>query len=92
MDSPWVLINIKDVVYAISCSSVISLHQLQEITPLPKFPPEVRGVIKFRGGLIELLDTRRLLGVNSIDNEVKDFVSMVEQRYNDHLNWVNTLE
>lgn len=90
--SPWVLLELEDVIYATSCESVLSLNQLSDATPLPKAPSEVRGVINFRGRIIELLDTRKLLGIKSITEEVAEFNAMMEQRYNDHLNWINTLE
>lgn len=92
LDSPWVLLELNDVVYATSCESVLSLNQLPEVTPMPKSPPEVRGVINFRGRLIELVDTRKILGFKAITEEVAEFNVMINQRYQDHLNWINTLE
>lgn len=92
LESPWVLLELNGVIYATSCESVLSLNQLPETTPLPKAPLEVRGVINFRGRLIELVDTRRILGIKSITEEIEDFVSMMDQRYADHTNWINTLE
>lgn len=92
LESPWVLLELNDVIYATSCESVLSLNQLPEVTPLPKSPPEVRGVINFRGRLIELVDTRRILGIKSITDEIEDFDTMMNQRYQDHTNWLNTLE
>lgn len=92
INSPWVLLDVNDVVYAISCSSVLSLNQLPNVTPLPKVPPEVRGVINFRGKLIQLVDTRKVLNLKTITDEINDFHNMIDQRYNDHLNWINTLQ
>lgn len=92
IESPWVLIELNDVIYATSCESVLSLNQLPEATPMPKSPPEVRGVIHFRGKLIELLDTRKLLDIKAMKEEVAEFNAMLHQRYQDHLNWLNTLE
>ncbi len=92
LESPWVLLELNDVIYATSCESVLSLNQLPEITPLPKAPLEVRGVINFRGRLIELLDTRLILGTKSIIEEIEAFFAMMDQRYQDHMNWLNTLE
>lgn len=91
-NSPWVLLELNDVIYATSCESVLSLNQLPDATPLPKAPPEVRGVINFRGRLIELLDARKLLGIKTVAEEIADFNAMMDQRYNDHRNWLNTLE
>lgn len=91
-NSPWVLLDIAGTVYAISCSSVLSLNQLSKVTPLPSSPPEARGVIDFRGRLIQLIDTRTLLNLNTISYEVRAFEEMMDKRREDHLNWLNTLE
>lgn len=90
--SPWVLLNINNIIYAISCEYVLSLNQLPEVTPLPTAPPEIRGVINFRGRLIQLIDTRKILNLNSTVNEINGFNNMMDQRYQDHFNWVSTLE
>lgn len=92
INSPWVLITVDNVIYAISCESVLSLNQVPAITPLPATPPEVRGVIDFRTRLIQLVDTRILLGLKSVMEEINDFEMMMDQRCKDHVNWVETLE
>lgn len=91
-NSPWVLIEIDKVVYAISCEAVLSLMQVPSITPLPKVPIEVRGVIDFRTKSIQLIDTRTLLNRKSVMQEVDEFYAMMDQRYKDHTNWLETLE
>lgn len=92
IDSPWVLIEVDTVVYALSCEVVLSLSQVPIVTPLPKTPKEVRGVIDFRKRQIQLIDTRVLLSLKSIAEEIKDFNSMMDQRLKDHMNWLETLE
>lgn len=92
LDSPWVLLELNNVIYATSCESVLSLNQLPEVTPLPKSPCEVRGVINFRGKLIELLDARKLLNIKTIMEEINEFNTMINQRYQDHCNWLANLE
>lgn len=91
-NSPWVLVDINQVVYAISCNVVLSLNQVPQITPLPKSPQEIRGVIDFRSHTIELLDTRTLLGLSPISQDIQEFFELMEQRYKDHTNWLATLE
>lgn len=92
INSPWVLVEINSVLYAISCNTVLSLNQIPEITPLPVSPPEIRGIINFRAKSIELIDTRVLLNLKSITQDVKYFEDIMLQRYNDHLNWINNLD
>ena len=89
---PWVLVGVKEVVYAISCESVLSLNQIGKVTPLPKVPEEVRGVIDFRNHQIQLIDTRKLLNLNSTADEIDDFFAMMDLRKSEHENWLKTLE
>lgn len=91
-NSPWVLVDVAGIIYAIPCDSVLSLEQLSKVTPLPTSPAEVRGVVNFRGKIIELLDTRILLNSKAITEEVKEFCEMIDSMLKAHLNWVNTLE
>lgn len=92
LNAPWVLLRINNVIYSVSCNVVLSLSQLPFITPLPKSPTEIRGVMDFRGKSIQVLDSRIMLGSPPISADIEDFYMLMEQRYNDHLNWINTLE
>lgn len=91
-DIPWVLVEINNTIYAVSCNMVLSLSQLPAITPLPATPNEIRGVVIFRGKSVQLLDSRILLGFKAMSKEVEEFVAMMDLRYQDHLNWINTLQ
>lgn len=92
INSPWVLLNINNVNYGISCESVLSLSQLPKVTSMPAVPPEIRGVINFRDKIIQLVDTRTLLRTKTITEDIKEFNEIIDQRCQDHLNWINTLE
>ena len=89
---PWVLISIAKVTYAISCEFVLSLSQLEVVTPLPRSPIEIRGVIDFRGQIIELLNIRKMLNLKSSEEEIQEFFALMEARRQDHINWLTTLE
>lgn len=91
-DCPQVLVDVAGLVYAIPCTSVLSLEQLTTVTPMPTSPVEVRGVVNFRGRIIELLDARILFDSKSIVQEVKEFTELMDTMLGAHLNWVNTLE
>jgi len=91
-DCPQVLVDVASLVYAIPCSCVLSLEQLSKVTPLPTSPAEVRGVVNFRGKIIELLDTRILFNSKSIVDEVREFSELMDCMKEAHLTWVHTLE
>ena len=91
-DSPYVLVDVAGGIYAISCELVLSLEQLSKITHLPTAPPEVRGVVNFRGKIIELINARILLNSKSINDDVKEFSELMDCMKDAHLKWVQTLE
>lgn len=90
--SPWVLLELNNIIYGISCETVLSLNQLPKVTPLPAVTSEIRGVINFRGRIIQLIDTRTLLNIKTLIADITEFTTMMDQRYQDHINWVSTLE
>lgn len=89
---PWVIIEIAEVAYAISCEYVLSLSRLGEVTPIPKSPKEIRGVIDFRGRIIKLIDIRKILNLKSSEEEIQEFFTIMDARRQDHINWLNKLE
>lgn len=91
-NSPWVLLEVNNIEYAISCNSVFSLSKLPKITPYPNAPKEARGVVIFRGKSVQFIDLRLLLGFESIFKEIVDFDEMIDLRAQDHITWFNTLE
>lgn len=53
--------------FAIPVSSVREIMGLQDITPVPKTPPYVRGVFNLRGRVIPVMDMRRKCGLPDIE-------------------------
>lgn len=92
LNAPWVLLDINKIVYAVSCEMVLSLSQLPEVTPLPKTPKEIRGVVDFRGRSIQLVDSRTMLGLKSVSDDVEEFSEIMNLRRQEHKNWLETLE
>lgn len=53
--------------YAIDVSHVREIVRVQTITPLPKAPELIEGVIDLRGGVIPIIDLGRALGGEPVD-------------------------
>ena len=49
--------------YALFLSSVEKVHRTVEVTPLPKAPPIVLGIINVRGRIIPVIDMRKRFGL-----------------------------
>ena len=51
--------------YAVPVEWVREIVRLRGITPMPRVPPEIRGVISLRGEIVQVLDLCRRLGIGS---------------------------
>ncbi len=54
--------------YAVPVERVREIVRMRPVTPVPRTPEDVRGVISLRGEMIELIDVRRRLGLGSIES------------------------
>jgi chemotaxis signal transduction protein len=89
----FVNFKVKDQTYALSADIVESIFELkQELTPVPKSSDCVMGLIPLRGKFMPVIDLRRLIGLESLDQEEKAFIQMLHDRKQDHIRWVEQLE
>lgn len=91
-DYPLVIFVIKDSQYAISAKFVSNMVAVPDTRPVPHAPSYVRGIINLRGKVLPLVDLRMRLGFESAASELNEFYSMLNQREQDHRNWLNELE
>ena len=54
--------------YAVPVERVREIVRMRPVTPVPRTPEEVQGVISLRGEMIELIDLGRRLGLGSIES------------------------
>lgn len=87
----YLVIQIGDTHYAIKLEPIREIVIIPKITVVPDSPDFVRGVIKLRNNIISLVDTRKRLGFNSLEELDKEMISMLKEREQDHINWVQTL-
>ncbi len=57
------IFTLDDYLYAVSLSCVEKVTRLVEVTPLPKAPEIVAGVINLRGRVVPVLDVRARFGL-----------------------------
>ncbi|MEG2053774.1 MAG: chemotaxis protein CheW [Oscillospiraceae bacterium] len=92
-DMPWLVFEAKNQHFAVNSASIVTILQLnQKVTIMPDYPPNVRGVINFRGDIVPLLELRKVIGLKSFIEEEKEFDDMLEQRKTDHIHWADELE
>jgi len=62
--------------YAIPLASVDKISRAVEITPLPKAPSIILGIINFRGRILPVVNLRRRFGLQERDPELADQLIM----------------
>ena len=60
-----VVFTIDELLYALPLNSVVRVIHVVEITPLPKAPEIISGIINVRGQIIPVIDVRKRFGLAS---------------------------
>lgn len=89
---PLIVFKVGKMTCAVDGASVISIQRMEEFTLTPHTPDEIFGSINFRNHEISILDLRTVFGLPTRIKEYSDFIKMLDQRKQDHINWVNTLK
>ena len=64
--------------YGIPILKVQEIIGVQEITPVPRMPPEVRGVLNLRGKVIPVIDLRLRFGFAAIPDSKRTCIIVVQ--------------
>ncbi|HVP45375.1 MAG TPA: chemotaxis protein CheW [Bryobacteraceae bacterium] len=91
-DMPWAIVQTKNQAYAIATQDMREMVVMPAVARVPNVPDYIRGVINLRGRVMPLADLRRRMGLTSALEETEGFCTMMQQREQDHRNWLNELE
>lgn len=72
-----VVVEVDGVRCGFSAMDVVELHPVVRITPLPRAPQVVEGVINVRGSLVTVIDLRARLGLHQRPPLVSDHLVIV---------------
>ncbi len=77
-----ILFNLGNTLYGIPIEQVSEINRLEEITPLPKAPQFIEGVINLRGNVVPVIDLRRRFNMNKVErtNKNKIIILLVGKR------------
>ncbi len=87
----YLVINVANEQLGFELSTIREIIRLPDVTIIPDSPDYLRGMIKLRDLVIPLIDIRKKMGFQSIEEENNKFISMLKERENDHIQWVNEL-
>lgn len=90
----WLVFTIEDRIFATHVDTVreLTTSHDHQITPMPQTEKHVVGAFNLRGRVISVWDLRTLLGLPSLEQETGEIVKLLEQREQDHLNWIRELK
>lgn len=90
---PYIVFTVKGHTYCVNSQYVISIEKkperYQEVTDAPAC---ITGMFSHQGEIYHLFDVRTAFGFPTMDEEIQSFADMIEQRKQDHRNWVEALE
>lgn len=88
----WVIVAVRRQEFAVPAAQVREILTIPDVTAVPLCRPQDRGVINLRGRVMPLIDLRKLFGWQSVPEELADFYKLMDQREEDHRNWLKALE
>lgn len=89
---PWLLFGLGETVFALNSRRVTGIQILPpNIEKMPDAPSCIRGIYSLRGTIVPLLDLRMEFGIATMEQEMDEFITMLDQRRQDHINWVHEL-
>jgi len=89
---PFVLFEAGKGLYAVSAGFVREILLLPVVVRVPNAPPGIRGVVNVRGRVLKLVDLRVVLGAASARSEVDGLIQLLQEREQDHRNWLTELD
>ena len=90
-DLPWVIFEISRQLYAISTRLVTGIMSIPPVIHVANAPELFLGAVRVRGEVFPVLNTRKLLGCSSADEEAEHTVRLLEEKKEEHLRWIGLL-
>ena len=91
-EDQYVIVKVCGQVYGLPVSNVREMLVLPEVTEVPQAPGHMRGIINLRGQVIPLFDLRVRMGLPAVDREMTELLALMDQREQDHKDWLAELE
>lgn len=79
----YLTLRVADEHYGVEALRVREIIGMLEITPLPRVPEYVRGVINLRGRIIPVIDLRLRLGMEGIDYNPRTCIVVLDLQTKD---------
>jgi len=88
----YLVFTASNTLFALPYYILIKIVDCPQCTSLPNMPSYMRGVVELMGKPVILLDMRKIIGNNSLAEEIDELTATIATRKQDHLNWINKLK
>lgn len=78
--------------FALPFQKIISVLDIPKATMMPSMSEHTRGVVDFMGEPVAMYDFRKKIGAVSVRDEIMALSEILQQRKQDHLNWIARLK
>ena len=87
-----IVFRIKEVLFSVNGSDVLTIEQVPDkLLDIPHASDYLRGSFKHLENIFSVVDLRKFFEWSTIQQEYEDFTQMIDQRKQDHINWVEAL-
>lgn len=76
----WVTFTLDHEIYGINVMQVQEVLKYTEIAPVPGAPSYVLGIINLRGNVVTVIDTRKRVGLSSVEVTEQTRIVIIESR------------
>lgn len=90
----WVILHLGGQSFGVRAAHVREMTTTRDkrINHLPGAPPAVAGALKLRDHVFPVVDLRVLLGMRSMESETAELIQILDDREQDHVDWLHALE
>lgn len=78
--------------FCVDSKHISTIMQLPTYQTLPDARPCVTGIFTHRNAVVEMFDLRSAFHIPTLNQEYEEFAKMLDNRKQDHINWVTELE
>lgn len=89
---PSIVFKVGENFFSVDSRYISMIMQLPKYEKIPDAPPEIAGIFQHRDTAVTMYNLRAALKMKSLDDEFREFQTMIGERKKDHLHWVETLE
>ena len=65
----YVVFKLGEEHFAVETAKILSINDMMKITPVPKAPAHIKGLINLRGSIKSLVDIHLLLNIEPHENQ-----------------------